>query len=71
MKSEHWPGFSSLNTEEFVFYMSTYGWTRGGTFVALLSAAGHHFHEFGGKILHLMDNWWHLAPALSLLIFEL
>ena len=61
---------TSLYAHSFVGYMNKIGWPQDGTFMALLSNFGYHFHEKDGRTV--TREWsGRVAPALSLLISEL
>lgn len=60
---------TSLDAKGFIWSMNDRGWLPNGEFVALLSTIGYHFREDDGKLVAKKDMW-HVAQALSLLIFE-
>ena len=74
MKSITLPGYlqdvTSLNAEYFVEYMNWIGWPQDATFMALLSNFGYHFKEKDGRTIP-RKYYEEVAPALSILIFEL
>ena len=51
-------------------YMDKIGWPQDATFMALLSNVGYHFNEHNGPTI-TRKHYKEVAPALSLLIFEL
>ena len=68
--SEDSRDMTSLNAEDFAEVMDEIGWSKDGTFVTLLSTMGYYFCERDGRLVAEKD-WWLVAEALSLLIFEL
>ena len=62
--------FTSLSSEDFIFYMNQIGWPQGGVFSTLLSTVGYGFREENGLMVS-QAKANKVEDALTLLIFEL